>query len=117
MSHVKLDMETLAGGKALADVNAAIDDITDNLDETDLIGRPRTITLKMTIVPKKDGFVTVSHAVAVKVPSRERSSVAWVEGGSLRTMAFSPDGRQAEITVDRDGNIVPIDQAVEKRSK
>lgn len=106
---VKLDLTSLGGGAAQEDFDAALDNVTEGLLDADLMGKPRKIVLEVTLTPKDDGFVTTTHTVKVTLPSRQRTGVAWTEGGELKTSLKLREDRQLFFPEDTpDGRITQI---------
>ena len=85
MATVDLNFDTLCGGKAREQLDAALAMVGRNLGDVDLKGKKREITIKIAFEPKGDDFVTMTATTTIKLPGKSASGIAWTNDGVLRT--------------------------------
>jgi len=110
-----LTLETIGGGKLWSDFHAALRLAVTTLDDKDLIGRPRKITINVALIPQDESYVKTDFTVKLALPAKERSGMSMrrtTTGGSdhLVTDSLCVESNQMNIpaTIGLHGKVTGI---------
>ncbi len=98
MATVDLSFGTLGGGSLEESFQRALDTVSENLGDPDLVGQKRTITVTIEFQPKGD-YVHTSTKVATKLPTKAGTGIAWVSGSKLVTESRAREGAGRQLDI------------------